>query len=198
MKKNNSTKKNYLIAALLIIASNLIFVFSVNKIFKVGAKSEKQTNLVDELGKYNCEVLEKETDYTISKYYVTDDNCPFVVEFNVLRFYDEDFFKVLLDRIDNNGIIKEEKSFKINDAFVNKESEGDYYKFVSKKNMNILYLSTSLENKEEAQNIIENLGFRYRIIFQFKYLILPIILFVFGIFMAVYNPEKKKSKGRKK
>ena len=114
--------------------------------------------------------------------------------------YNDTYFNYYLDKVNDNGNgNKDYFTYKINGKLMSEESTGvTYYKFMSYNNGKILYLSTLKSLKDNANEIINSIGFKYRLTINFEYIIIPVLLYVIGIIFLVSSTKNKKTKkGRK-
>ena len=203
MSNKDSKNRNELIAVLLIIVSGIVFFLSSNKMVTISASdwNVSYQDLIDELYKYNCSIVEKNDESNIVRHYATNDSCAFEMDYLENIFYNDGHFEYYLDKVNDNGNgNKTEYTYSINGSLVSKESTGlEKYKYVSYKKNTILYLSTMKSFKDNANLIRSDLGYKYSMNIHWQYVIIPVLLFIAGIVFIVFPTNKrKKIKGRKK
>ena len=193
-------RKNELLAVLFIIASGIAFYLLFDKmaIISTGKGKASEVDLMNELYKYECSLEEINEENVLIKHYVSDEKCPFEIEFLEHVSYDSTFNYYVNKVNDNGNGNKEVNTYSINGSMVSIESTGvKYYKHASYKNNTILYLSTIKSFSDNAKSIRNNLGFKYDLNINFEYFLIPVVLFVVGIILVIIPTGRKKAKGRK-
>ena len=199
MIKWNSRIRNILIGIIFIVVSIVLGIIMVNETYSMPAGYGKDSlvDLMNELYKYDCSLIEREDDSSI-RHYVSNERCPFEIEFLEKVSYNDGHFNYYLDKVNDNGNgSKEDFNFYYNGTLMSKESLGvEYYKVVTYKDKTILYLTTPKILSNNAKEIVKNIGYRYGL--SVKYIIIPILLFIVGVLLIVFMPKRKKMKKKEK
>ena len=204
----NKKKRNEVIVIIIFILAILLFRINLFKIINVTVKPGNLTydELSSELKKYNCTVKKEELDNKIDAYYITDEDCPYKIEYTEFNRDRDLYYYNYLDKVKDNWNNTRTNTFSVNKVIVSIDSYGDSYKLMSFKNNSILYLNTDKINQDNANKIRENLGYKYGIYINFKYIVLPGSVLLIGIVGLIYviksskegNKKNDKMKKRKK
>ena len=199
MKKGKSIK--IIIGVILIVFSSIFSYLFFNKMVNMSAGNwtGNEVDLMNKLYKYNCSIDFQEENGKV-RHFITNEKCPFEIEYLDNVSYNDTYFNYYLDKVNDNGNgNKDYFTYKINGKLMSEESTGvTYYKFMSYNNGKILYLSTLKSLKDNANEIINSIGFKYRLTINFEYIIIPVLLYVIGIIFLVSSTKNKKTKkGRK-
>lgn len=199
MQKGKSIK--IIIGVILIIFSSIfsyLFFYKISNI-SAGNWTGNEVDLMNRLYKYNCSINFQEENSKV-RHYITDERCPFEIEYLENVSYNDTYFNYYLSKVNDNGNgNKNDFTYRIDGDLISKESTGVmYYKFVSYNKGKLLYLSTVKSFTDNANEIINSLGFKYRLVINFEYIIIPVLSYAIGIiFLVLSTKNKKKKKGRK-
>ena len=186
-------RKNIIIIIVLFGVSFVSFAFCMSMLLFPNIKSDYPT--LDEFQKvmedYNCKVNIENENQGISYFYETTNMCEYdmkLIVFSDDKIRDKYFNDFLID-VKDNGKIRGGETININigTLLIGKDTNGDNYKSVLLKNESILYLNTSMENREKALQIKRVLGYKYEPNWEnIKYFIIPVIIFIFGIIYVAF------------
>jgi len=193
-------KRNIIILIILFIITIGSFIFTLIKLLLPNEPIQNitQDKFITIMENYNCKVnTDIEKNNNIELYYITEkDSCPYLISYTIFNNTNSrnEFYKQILKEVYNNNNITGRTRIDIGNNYVERETNGDYYKSAILNNNTVLYISTNKEYRDTSIQIKKDLGYHYEPNWNaLKYLLIPsttfIIMLIYLLFLIIFNKK---------